>query len=147
MIVTYDFNSSDAANYWKQMGVNSDVSRIHKVYTTDNTGGPKPKDNADVTSQEEASLDIEQAGGVADQAQIDAYIGVSGTLSTCSNWDTCPLTSVQKNSWSTRTTSRMTVTTHKTSVRQPNRDRAPKKEALPRHPLRSLIVLLLSSSL
>lgn len=84
VIVTYDFNSSDAANYWKQMGVNSDFSRIHKVYTTDNTGGPKPKDNADVTSQEEASLDIEQAGGVADQAQIDAYIGVSG------NGDTTP---------------------------------------------------------
>lgn len=77
VIVTYDFNPSDVADYWKQMRVNSDVSRIHKIYTTDNTGGPKPKNNDDVTSQEEASLDVEQAGGVADQAQIDAYVGVS----------------------------------------------------------------------
>lgn len=77
VIVTYDFNPSDVAEYWKQMGVNSDASRIHKIYTTDNTGGPKPQNNDDLTSQEEASLDVEQAGGVADQAQIDAYVGVT----------------------------------------------------------------------
>ncbi|MGF2385885.1 S53 family peptidase [Lentilactobacillus otakiensis] len=77
VIVTYEFNPKDVAEYWKQMGVNSDVSRIHKIYTTDKTDGPNPKTNDDVTSQEEASLDVEQAGSVADQAQIDAYVGVS----------------------------------------------------------------------
>ncbi|WP_225367395.1 S53 family peptidase [Lentilactobacillus parakefiri] len=77
VIVTDDFNRSDVAQYWKSIGVSADTARIHKIYTTDKTNGPTVKSTDDLESLMEATLDVSQAGAVADQSQLDAYIGVT----------------------------------------------------------------------
>lgn len=60
-----EFNPEDAYNFWNQMGINVKPDRITKI---DVDGG------SDWNGYDETSLDVEQSGAIAPQADIRAYI-------------------------------------------------------------------------
>ncbi|WP_288529847.1 S8 family serine peptidase [uncultured Secundilactobacillus sp.] len=70
---------SDAQKYWSTIGVNTNVSRIHKHYVLgsqqfDNKVAKKRFNQNDLLNQAEVTLDLQQAGAVAPQADIDLYL-------------------------------------------------------------------------
>ncbi|MCT3392392.1 S53 family peptidase [Lentilactobacillus hilgardii] len=70
-----DFRIGDIKTYWEQTGVNTDTSRIHRIYTV---GGEKAVQKISgrlmTPGQLEASLDVQSASSVAPKANIDVYI-------------------------------------------------------------------------
>lgn len=60
------FNPEDAYQFWKQEGINTKANRIHVVPVD---GG------SDYNGYEETSLDVEQSGSLAPQADINVYVG------------------------------------------------------------------------
>lgn len=78
-----DFHNSDLRTYWKQAGVNDNLSRIHKVYTIDNAKKVTNSLNKSLTeSQIEATLDVQSASALAPDADIDFYSGQSANGAT-----------------------------------------------------------------
>ncbi|MCL1631056.1 protease pro-enzyme activation domain-containing protein [Sporolactobacillus sp. CPB3-1] len=66
IVTLADFNTDDAYAFWKQEGINVKPDRIHKVLVD---GG------SDWNGYEETSLDVEQSGALAPQADVNVYIG------------------------------------------------------------------------
>jgi subtilase family serine protease len=78
IISSGDFHNSDLTTYWKQAGVNNDLSHIHKIYTVDSRKDVQKRlDFAVNGAQIEATLDVQAASSVAPKADIDFYIGDS----------------------------------------------------------------------
>ncbi|MFT8907777.1 MAG: protease pro-enzyme activation domain-containing protein [Lentilactobacillus diolivorans] len=100
LIVHTDFRNSNIQKYWQQVGVNSDTSRLHRVYVA---GSPK---NVTALSnlvfnmaQVETTLDVESASSVAPKADIDAYIDLapSGATTNASGHYTAFMQAVSDN--------------------------------------------------
>lgn len=76
IITVSDIHDSDLTTYWKQAGVNDDVSRIHHHYLIN----PKNEVQKVVDymldgPQTETTVDVESASSVAPKADVDLYIG------------------------------------------------------------------------
>nr|WP_235803571.1 protease pro-enzyme activation domain-containing protein [Lentilactobacillus kisonensis] len=84
IISASDVRDSDLVTYWKQAGVNDDLSRVHHIYTVDSKAQAQKEMNLVLNSpQMEASIDVQSASAVAPQADIDLYVGdVAGTEAT-----------------------------------------------------------------
>ncbi|WP_010631332.1 S53 family peptidase [Sporolactobacillus vineae] len=66
IVTLANFNPSDAYEFWKEEGINTKADRIHV----------KPVDGgSDYNGYEETSLDVEQSGSLAPQADINVYVG------------------------------------------------------------------------
>ena len=76
LIVLSDFHMSDVQKYLAQNGMNTDTSRIHKIYTTEQATTNQDS-VSNIMPQTEATLDVQQAASVAPDANIDAYMGIS----------------------------------------------------------------------
>jgi subtilase family serine protease len=66
IVTLADFNPEDAYSFWKQEGIDVKADRIHKILVD---GG------SDWNGYEETSLDVEQSGALAPQADVNVYIG------------------------------------------------------------------------
>lgn len=64
-----DFNPSDAEYFWNYNHIQTKANRIH-VYDVDGGSGLSEADGSD-----ETSLDVEQSGALAPQADINVYVG------------------------------------------------------------------------
>lgn len=60
-----DFNAADAYSFWKQMGINAKSDRITKINVDGGTGW---------AGYDETTLDVEQSGALAPQANIRTYL-------------------------------------------------------------------------
>lgn len=76
-IISYsDIHNSDLTTYWRQSGVNDDVSRIHRIYTVGTKADAQKSLNDSLGGlQTEATVDVQSASSVAPQADIDFYVG------------------------------------------------------------------------
>ncbi|PAK84346.1 S53 family peptidase [Lentilactobacillus parakefiri] len=76
-IISYgDIHNSDLTTYWRQSGVNDDVSRIHRIYTVGTKVQAQEALNEMLNSvQTEATVDVQSASSFAPQADIDSYVG------------------------------------------------------------------------
>lgn len=73
-----DFKTSDVLKYWNQSGVSDDAGRINKIYPIESAKTGKLLMSLGVSgAQIESTLDVNQSGAVAPDANIDAYIGIS----------------------------------------------------------------------
>ena len=70
--------------YWKQAGVNDDISRVHHIYTVATQAQAQADLNKSISAaQMEATLDAQSASAIAPEAQIDLYTAVQyGTKTT-----------------------------------------------------------------
>ncbi len=81
VITVEDFKPGDIKKYLIEDGGNTDVSRIHKYFVTDNqrtvekANGHMSKDK--LSAMFESALDVQQTAAVAPDAQIDAYVTAS----------------------------------------------------------------------
>ncbi|MCQ2009441.1 S53 family peptidase [Sporolactobacillus sp. STSJ-5] len=66
IVTLADFNTEDAYSFWKQEGIDVKADRIHKILVD---GG------SDWNGYEETSLDVEQSGALAPQADVNVYVG------------------------------------------------------------------------
>lgn len=66
IVTLADFNPEDAYQFWKKEGIDTKANRIHVVPVD---GG------SDYNGYEETSLDVEQSGSLAPQADINVYVG------------------------------------------------------------------------
>ncbi|MCO7177134.1 protease pro-enzyme activation domain-containing protein [Sporolactobacillus kofuensis] len=66
IVTLADFNTDDAYNFWKQEGIDVKSDRIHKQLVD---GG------SNWDGYEETTLDVEQSGALAPQADVNVYIG------------------------------------------------------------------------
>ncbi len=81
-----DVRTSDVQTYWRQLGINTDASRLNKVYVNDGAKKTTRMISFGLTgNQVEATLDVEQAGSVAPDATVDLYLATSANDSVQSN--------------------------------------------------------------
>lgn len=76
IITVSDIHDGDVATYWKQSGIDANVSQIHHHYLVN----PKAEVQKSVnyllgSPQTETTVDVESASSVAPKADIDLYIG------------------------------------------------------------------------
>ncbi|WP_283679701.1 S53 family peptidase [Lentilactobacillus sp. Marseille-Q4993] len=71
------FKNSDVQKFWLQSGVNADTSRIKRVYADDSQKKADTILDQGTGPQTEATLDVDQAGAVAPDAKVTAYIANS----------------------------------------------------------------------
>lgn len=70
-----DFRLSDIKAYWKQNGINTNMSRIHKIYAAGNKQAAKSSLKKSFSPyQLETTLDVQSASSVAPKANIDVYL-------------------------------------------------------------------------
>ena len=79
-----DVRDADMLTYWKQAGVNDDISRVHHIYTVATQAQAQADLNKSISAaQMEATLDAQSASAIAPEAQIDLYTAVQyGTKTT-----------------------------------------------------------------
>lgn len=73
-----DVKDSDLTTYWNQVGVDTNLNQIHRIYTADDQANVEKVLKLGLTpTQIESTLDVQSATAVAPKADIDLYIGES----------------------------------------------------------------------
>jgi subtilase family serine protease len=69
IVTLASFHESDAFAYWHSIGLNLSHDKIHTINVDGGAGPP-----SDAAGSDETTLDVEQSGGVAPDAQVFVYV-------------------------------------------------------------------------
>ncbi|KRM02084.1 S53 family peptidase [Lentilactobacillus farraginis] len=76
IIAHSDFHIGNIKTFWQQSGINTDTSRIHRIYPISNRQEMPAIANRGITNATmETTLDVQSASSVAPKADVDVYIG------------------------------------------------------------------------